>query len=226
MWYVVLQVCNTQITGEYGIKWLDTDSQVESPLSPHNSSAPASLSQGVAKALQGLHLEEQAGLLIEEVIFPLFFGILVSHNHVHPALYISLIEPFSRLRDQEVLEARRPLEEKVPPPPHHNPHTPSLSPQVLSLCIYFYNLFGLCRSWRGFWMEIWRGKYLNVNHIRTWVPQARAAERVGLQPAEQEAGLRLQPQLEPQQVLARQKTSRRTSLKFVKQLDTQCQKPM
>jgi len=43
---------------------------VESPLSPHNSSAPASLSQGVAKALQGLHLEEQAGLLIEEVEGP------------------------------------------------------------------------------------------------------------------------------------------------------------
>jgi len=43
---------------------------VESPLSPHNSSAPASLSQGVAKALQGLHLEEQAGLLIEEIEGP------------------------------------------------------------------------------------------------------------------------------------------------------------
>jgi len=43
---------------------------VESPLSPHNSSAPASLSQGVAKALQGLHLEEEAGLLIEEVEGP------------------------------------------------------------------------------------------------------------------------------------------------------------
>jgi len=43
---------------------------VESPLSPHNSSAPASLSQGVAKALQGLHLEEQEGLLIEEVEGP------------------------------------------------------------------------------------------------------------------------------------------------------------
>jgi len=43
---------------------------VESPLSPHNSSAPASLSQGVAKALQGLHLEDQDGLLIEEVEGP------------------------------------------------------------------------------------------------------------------------------------------------------------
>jgi len=43
---------------------------VESPLSPHNSSAPASLSQGVAKALQGLHLEDQEGLLIEEVEGP------------------------------------------------------------------------------------------------------------------------------------------------------------
>ena len=48
---------------EHQIKCL----QVESPLSPHNSSAPASLSQGVAKALQGLHLEDQDGLLIEEV---------------------------------------------------------------------------------------------------------------------------------------------------------------
>ena len=49
-------------------KKLMNKTQVESPLSPHNSSAPASLSQGVAKALQGLHLEEQEGLLIEEVI--------------------------------------------------------------------------------------------------------------------------------------------------------------
>ena len=49
-------------------KKLMNETQVESPLSPHNSSAPASLSQGVAKALQGLHLEEQEGLLIEEVI--------------------------------------------------------------------------------------------------------------------------------------------------------------
>ena len=44
----------------------------------------------------------------------------------------------------------------------------------------------------------------NLNHFRTRVPQARTAERVGLQPREEEAGLRLQPQLEPQQVLARQ----------------------
>ena len=48
--------------------YIYSETQVESPLSPHNSSAPASLSQGVAKALQGLHLEEQAGLLIEEVL--------------------------------------------------------------------------------------------------------------------------------------------------------------
>ena len=48
--------------------YIFTETQVESPLSPHNSSAPASLSQGVAKALQGLHLEDQAGLLIEEVL--------------------------------------------------------------------------------------------------------------------------------------------------------------
>ena len=54
--------------------YIHTETQVESPLSPHNSSAPASLSQGVAKALQGLHLEEQAGLLIEEVL---------NHFHFH-----------------------------------------------------------------------------------------------------------------------------------------------
>ena len=54
---------------------------MESPLSPHNSSAPASLSQGVAKALQGLHLEDQEGLLIEEVLFSIctLFGLLVEH---------------------------------------------------------------------------------------------------------------------------------------------------
>merc|ERR1712130_953403 len=34
-----------------------------------------------------------------------------------------------RLMDQEVLEAQRHLEEKARPPPHHNHHTPSLSPQ-------------------------------------------------------------------------------------------------
>jgi len=43
---------------------------IESPLSPHNSSAPASLSQGVTRAFQGLHLQDQEqerGLYIEEV---------------------------------------------------------------------------------------------------------------------------------------------------------------
>lgn len=40
---------------------------VESPLSPMNSSAPASLSQGVTRAFQGLHLEEGGRLFIEEV---------------------------------------------------------------------------------------------------------------------------------------------------------------
>lgn len=40
---------------------------VESPLSPQNSSAPASLSQGVTKAFQGMHLEEEGRLFIEEV---------------------------------------------------------------------------------------------------------------------------------------------------------------
>lgn len=40
---------------------------VESPLSPNNSSAPASLSQGVTRAFQGLHLQEEDRLFIEEV---------------------------------------------------------------------------------------------------------------------------------------------------------------
>jgi len=40
---------------------------VESPLSPQNSSAPASLSQGVTRAFQGMHLEEEGRLFIEEV---------------------------------------------------------------------------------------------------------------------------------------------------------------
>jgi len=39
---------------------------VESPLSPHNTSAPASLTQGVARAFQELQLGEVGSLLIEE----------------------------------------------------------------------------------------------------------------------------------------------------------------
>ena len=41
-----------------GHGWPQGGPRVESPLSPHNSSAPASLSQGVTRAFQGLHLEE------------------------------------------------------------------------------------------------------------------------------------------------------------------------
>ena len=134
-------------------------------MSPHNSSAPASLSQGVAKALQGLHLEDEAGLLIEEVTFLLYFYSMLLYTSLFDVLfgtlvkdffllpqYLFLIESFSRLRGQEVLEAQRHLEEKARPPPHHNHHTPSLSPQVLLL--YVYNLFGFCRSWRGFCIKI------------------------------------------------------------------------
>jgi len=40
---------------------------VESPLSPANTSAPASLSQGVTRAFQGMHLQEEERLFIEEV---------------------------------------------------------------------------------------------------------------------------------------------------------------
>ena len=64
-------------------------------------------------------------------------GIFLNHFHFHsnnfPPLHVFFILPFSRLRDLEVLEARRPLVEKVPQPPPHNHHTPSLSPQVVPL---------------------------------------------------------------------------------------------
>ena len=75
--------------------YIYSETQVESPLSPHNSSAPASLSQGVAKALQGLHLEEQAGLLIEEVLFNITFTFMFTVIQIIFTLYtFSSFYPF------------------------------------------------------------------------------------------------------------------------------------
>ena len=92
--------------------------------------------------------------------------------------------------------------ESAPTSPPQSPHSFLITPGSVVVClqpVWFLQIME--RFLRG---EMKREiRCFNVNHFRTRVPQARTAERVGLQPSEQEAGLRLQPQLEPQQVLAR-----------------------